>query len=209
MRPSHFRRRTAGLLAAVAAGFTIAFGVAGPAAADASLVSSSPGNGASVAVAPPAVTFTFNELVQARLTTVTVTDAQGGAVPVAPVLADRATVIQPLPPGLAPGGYVAAYRIVSADGHPVTGQIRFTVAPAPSAGAAPAPVDNASAAADIPLAAVDEPAAIPADPVVARQPADGQGAGTRGWPWVAGAALVLVCVTGTAVVRHRHRTALP
>lgn len=157
---------------------------AGPAAADASLLSSSPSDGATVRSAPASVAFTFDEVVQARLATVTVTDGGGAAVGTPPPLVDRATVVQPLPATLGAGRYTVAYRIVSADGHPVTGRVRFTVG-----------------------ATQDAALPVPADPVVARQQAVGSDTGARTWPWVTAAAVALVCWTAVAVARQRRRTA--
>lgn len=186
-----FRHRAAALVVAAVAGVV----VAGPAFADATLVASTPADGATLGTAPPAVTFTFDEFVQARLATVTVTDAGGAAVAVDKAFTDRATVIQPLPAGLAAGQYTTTYRIVSADGHAVTGRVRFTIGSAPlgtEPAAAPAPQGTGP----------DE--VVPADPVAARQPVDGRGAGARAWPWVAGTAAVLLGLTAAAVLRRRR-----
>ncbi|HEX8628594.1 MAG TPA: copper resistance CopC family protein [Catenuloplanes sp.] len=197
MRRSRLRHRAAGLLAAAAAALALVLATAGPAAADATLESSSPLDGATLDVAPQAVTLTFNEVVQARLATVALTDGTGATIAVAKAFADRATVIQPLPADLAAGRYTVAYRIVSADGHPVTGQVRFTLGSTRPAGQA-AP----SAAAAAPDTNADP--VIAADPVAAREARAGQGAGARAWPWVAATAVLLLGVPAIAIVRRRR-----
>ena len=138
------------LTVALLVGFVAVAGPAAPARADAALVSSDPAPGAVLTTVPEAVTFTFNEALQGRFTTVTV---NGGAVAVPAASTTGATVSQPLPATLAPGGYTVAYRVVSADGHPISGQVSFTVsaprstAPvsqSPAGAAAPTAVDGAS-----------------------------------------------------------------
>jgi hypothetical protein len=55
---------------------------------------------------------------------------------------DAATVRQPLATGPA-GDYTVAYRVVSEDGHPVTGELTFTVS---GGGSGSAPSESSSAA---------------------------------------------------------------
>ncbi|GGO09744.1 copper resistance protein CopC [Microbispora rosea subsp. aerata] len=88
-----------------------------------------------------------------------------------------AAVAQPIPPGR----YTIAWRVVSPDGHPLEGEIPFTVVGDPSLGtatSAAAPDDPASASA--PAAAAPE--ATPAATVAAQSGDDGQ-KGVPGWIW--------------------------
>lgn len=112
---------------AVAGSLTLAVGASG----HASLLTSSPEDGAVLDVAPEDVRFTFSEELFAELIEVSVLDAAGDL-----VMATEAEqtpppgtdVIVPWPSDLPPGEYSVAFRVVSADGHPVTGRITFSYA---------------------------------------------------------------------------------
>jgi copper transport protein len=111
---------TAAALVALVAG-------AGPAAAHASLESTSPGAG-QVLVAPPGqVELTFSEPVEVSLGAVRVYDSNAERVEEGEVRHDGGdSVVQPLG-DLANGSYVVTWRVVSADGHPIHGAFTFQV----------------------------------------------------------------------------------
>ncbi|WP_433511551.1 copper resistance CopC family protein [Nonomuraea sp. CA-143628] len=97
---------------------------------------------------------------------------------------------------LEPGRYRLAWRVVSSDGHPISGELRFTVtapaaAPAPSASPAEssAPPSSSSSAAPQP-ATSQPPSAAAAAPQSESSAGSGSG-GMPGWLWIAVAALVL------------------
>jgi hypothetical protein len=117
---------TAALLAVVVAGLG-----ATQAAAHASLISSSPPDGATVTTAPTRVELAFSEDVGAP-SIIAVTGPNGIQVVDGPTQIRNASAIQPLKTLTAAGLYKIAYRVVSADGHPVSGQLTFTYAPAGS-----------------------------------------------------------------------------
>jgi methionine-rich copper-binding protein CopC len=123
--------------------------------ADAALRSTDPRQGATLTAVPEAVTFTFNERLQGRFTTVTVSADGGAPVALAVPASDGEQVRQVLPATLPAGAYTVAYRVVSADGHPVAGDLRFTLdLPPAAAGAAPSrPPTSAVAAPAAPTAA--------------------------------------------------------
>ena len=104
---------------------------AGPAWAHATVVRSSPKNGANVSRTPASVSITFDEPVGLQPGYVQVIDSNGARVDVgAPTHpgGDGRTVsvaLRPQRPG--PAGYLASYRVISADSHPVSGVVRFTV----------------------------------------------------------------------------------
>ena len=89
-----------------------------------------PERGADVKTAPRAVTFRFDEPVEGNFGAVRVFDAKGRRV-------DDNKVVHPggrgpqvsvgLKPGLADGTYTATYRVISADSHPVSGGVVFSV----------------------------------------------------------------------------------
>lgn len=105
-------------------------GLAGSASAHSMLESSEPPRGAELKEAPVRVTFTFDEPVEASLGAVRVFDTGGNQVEESGLErpgGDAETIAAELPPNLPDGLYTATYRVVSADAHPVTGGITFTV----------------------------------------------------------------------------------
>jgi copper transport protein len=127
------RRVVIGVLAAVAL-----LGLPGSALAHAQLEGSSPARGAVLEVQPGQVVFRFGEAVEGNFGAVRVFDARGARV-------DDNRVFHPggrgsqiavgLRAGLARGTYTATYRVISADSHPVSGGLVFSIG---QAGAAPA-----------------------------------------------------------------------
>ena len=99
-----------------------------PAAAHNELVGSTPADGATVATAPREVVLEFDQPVQEPFTQVAVLDAADGHHERDEPLIDGVTVTQGLD-DLVPGTYRISYRLGSADGHPITGTLTFTVTP--------------------------------------------------------------------------------
>lgn len=183
-----------------------------PAGAHAVLVRAEPPAGAALAQAPARVRLEFNEAVAAEFLPLAVYDGQGARVDQGnprPDAADPRVLLVDLRP-LPPGFYTVAYRVSSADGHPVQGAYGFTVGPAAPA---PAPAVAAEVAAGAPgglppavafarggaqaaavglaglaafAALVWRPVAGPAGVAVGAA----AGAGFRRWFWVLAGALV-------------------
>ncbi|MFD0487998.1 copper resistance protein CopC [Saccharopolyspora spinosporotrichia] len=110
-----------------------------PAAAHTALLESSPADGATLRQPPAEAWLRLSDPIDPNLVTVTLTGADGRQLPLPAPTARDTTLTQPLP-HLDNDRYALAYRIVSADGHPVTGAISFTVdAPLPSTTPTPAP----------------------------------------------------------------------
>ena len=102
----------------------------GSALAHAVLESSSPTRGEVLKQAPAQVTFAFNEPVEASLGAVRVFDTEANQVETGEIkrLGDTGEEIAiDLPDELPDGVYTATYRVVSADSHPVSGGLVFTV----------------------------------------------------------------------------------
>jgi methionine-rich copper-binding protein CopC len=119
-------RRALTLVVATAAWLAASVGFAATAEAHASLISSSPEDGASITQLPASVTFTFDEdMAQPAFVAVTAPDGTS-TLDGDPVVAG-ATVSQDITTVEEQGIYSMSYRVVSADGHPVTGTITFTV----------------------------------------------------------------------------------
>ncbi|MFC5822258.1 copper resistance CopC family protein [Nonomuraea insulae] len=157
-----------------------------PAMAHNVLISSDPADGATLSASPGRVTLVFDQAVRQGYAQVGVTGADGSswADGSAAVAAERVSVkVKPLPAG---GSYVVGYRILSADGHPVTGKITFRLAADASGVTAGAASGGTSAEA-------------------AEAAANG-GAGMA-VVWIVGALLVLAA--GTAVALRRSGPAAP
>ncbi|GAA5126719.1 copper resistance CopC family protein [Pseudonocardia adelaidensis] len=174
---------TARLLRTVAigvlAGLALLLG-ATPALAHARLQGSDPADGASLEAAPERVTLTFNEAMTAGFNTVTVVGPDQGHYETGDVAVDGSSVsvaVRPLGPA---GRYEIGYRVVSADGHPISGSVGFTLT-TPGTGAPAAAAPSASAPA---------PTAGAAPAPSAAEPADG-GGGSPVWPWIVGAVVLV------------------
>lgn len=121
-------RRVAVVLAVAA----LLLGVPTAAEAHDDLVGTSPTDRSITAVVPAQVTLTFGQPALAVGTIVIVTGPAGQVQTGAAILVDN-TVTQHLRPGSPAGRYTVAWRVSSADGHPVSGQFSFT-ASSPSPG---------------------------------------------------------------------------
>lgn len=105
----------------------LGMGVASPVLAHAELESSSPADGASAKLAPKVVKLVFGEELLAGGSAVTATDeASHQRLELAEPQLDGDTVSVPWPAGAPGGSYKVAFRVVSSDGHPITGSIRFS-----------------------------------------------------------------------------------
>jgi copper transport protein len=124
-------RRALALGLLVAALFGLGFGLAGPASAHASVVSSDPIDGSRLASVPSVVTITFDEAVGlGSIGYLHVTDQSGRRVDAGAAYhpaGDGAKVADRLRSGLGDGTYTASFRVISADSHPVAGTVRFVV----------------------------------------------------------------------------------
>lgn len=121
------RRIVARLVALVVVVLGALAGSASPAAAHASLIASDPVADAVLDAAPSEITLSFTEGVDVQPDGVRVLDADGNRVDVGAASASGSTVTAPVDGGLPDGGYVVAWRVVSADGHPVNGAFRFSI----------------------------------------------------------------------------------
>lgn len=108
-----------------------------PAAAHATLQSSNPAENSVLDAAPDEVTLTFNQSVQSNFATVTVVGADGTQWAASDPVVDGSTVTVDLDGLGAAGEYNIGYRVVSADGHPITGSIPFQLTQASPTSAAP------------------------------------------------------------------------
>ncbi len=121
LRAMVMRLSVAGVLA-----IAIGVGLAGPASAHDVLISSDPANGGTLAKAPTSMTFTFDQPVQNFDPVVSLVGPDGRQYATGTPAISGNVVTGTVGTGPT-GAYTAAYRIVSADGHPVTGEIHFTM----------------------------------------------------------------------------------
>ena len=159
-------------------------GSAGPAVAHNELIGSDPPDNAMVATSPAQVSLTFDLPLKPGFSTVTVTgpgSSQWQAGPPTEVGAVVSAPVRPLGPA---GQYTIAYQVLSADGHPVRGAVRFTLT-TPDSGTAAAPPAQS-----------DPAQSGPAPAGTARSDTASPGNSPL-WPWLAGAGLLLV--VGVAV----------
>lgn len=121
-------RRLGLAAAATALGLLLAAGAAAaPASAHDELVASTPAADDALDPAPTEVTLTFSDNILEVGIEVSVTDAAGSQfVADAPVV-DGPTVTVGLDSDMPGGTYQADWRVVSSDGHPISGTIPFTV----------------------------------------------------------------------------------
>ncbi len=117
-----------------------------PAGAHAELDSTRPAAGSVAADGPQQVELTFTESVSVETDGVRVLDGAGRSVEVGPARARARSVTAPVREALADGGYVVAWRVVSADGHPIHGAFQFSVGQATAVD--PSVAEEAFAASD-------------------------------------------------------------
>ncbi|WP_159085862.1 copper resistance CopC family protein [Aeromicrobium chenweiae] len=113
----------------------------GPASAHAALVGSDPKAGSTLAVAPTTITLRFNEAV-GNPAYVAVTAPDGSKVEVTDVKAVDQNVTATVEDADMRGRYSAAYRIMSTDGHPVTGTVAYEVTAGRTVGQVEAPQEQ-------------------------------------------------------------------
>lgn len=114
------------LLAALITAVLATAALPSPAAAHSGLVDSDPADGAMISQFDDEVVLTFSEEVQQPVTVI-VTDPEGTGLQSGDPVLDGTEVRQALDPAVVSGLHTIAYRVISADGHPITGQVRVTV----------------------------------------------------------------------------------
>lgn len=169
------------------------------------LLESSITDGSEVATAPAEWSLRFNNEVLAVGSEGALASADGQTIPLDAPKIDRDTVTFTIP-ALAKGDYTANWRVVSSDGHPISGSINFTVTEG-----APAETPTASAAAS--EAPVASEAAVPASTDAAAPAAPNTQSEGLPMPLMIGAAaLGFVVILGAAiafVMKGRHWDDLP
>lgn len=166
-----------------------------PAQAHADLVSSNPTDGATLVSPPRQLTLEFSEAINPDMAKalLTVTGSGGVETPVSRGARDT-MVVMPMPDqGREAGRWRLDYRVVSVDGHPITGSLNFIVSPqAPAAQTSPSnrspgSLGETSSASQLEVAA------------------DGEDASDQGWGFTAPAVIVLLVLILFGVVWNGRR----
>ena len=152
--------------------------LAGPAVAHEELVGSSPAEGAKLERAPTQVELRFAGPVIPEGVAVTVTTSDGRRWEAGPARAAGTTVTTAVQTSVPAGRYTIGYRVVSSDGHPVTGAVDYEVTTTATDESTPQP------------AAADPPAQ--SDPSEASR--------SERWPWII--ATIVMLALGIVVVRR-------
>lgn len=109
----------------------LVFAAAAPARAHDGLLRSVPTKDAHLATSPTALRLTFNRAPTLALVRIALAGPSGARVELEPFRIDSVTtVVAGIPGALDAGVYEVTWQITGADGHPVRGQFRFTIAPA-------------------------------------------------------------------------------
>ncbi|MEV6880334.1 copper resistance CopC family protein [Amycolatopsis sp. NPDC051128] len=178
----------AGAFRAVTDALAGSIGTATPALAHNVLISSDPANGASLAAGPPKIGLTFDQYVQgADVNQIAVTGPGGGQWAEGPISVVNNVVSAPLRPLGPAGKYTVGYRVLSADGHPVIGELTFTLTTAGTG--TPATVDAAKSPGGASQAAPQSAST-----------------GVPIWVWIAGA-VVLLAIGLTVALRSGGKAA--
>jgi methionine-rich copper-binding protein CopC len=176
--------------------------------AHAELTSSSPTENAVLASPPTTVRLTFNEDLMAGFAMLTV--AVGKSTPQAVrAKVDGRTLTAPVPAGKTAGRWVVTYRIVSADGHVMSGILPFTVRAASPARSTtgstttPPPEPPATETPTLPSARVgSDLRGAPVTGQAAASASEDSGASAAGLGWWAASA---ACLVSSAVLALRGR----
>lgn len=182
--------------------------IAPPAAAHDELISASPAADESVEGIPPEVRLVFSGVLspEAGATAVDVLDAAGVSIADGEPVVEENTVTQALDAASdASGEFRVLWRVVSSDGHPISGEYTFTVAAPP----APSPTDTATTEPTTP--ATTTPTPTPEATTPAPSVDDGDSTFGDVWPWVLLG--ILAAAIGGAVIyllasRARRENAL-
>lgn len=187
------------LLAMLLTTAALALVTAAPASAHAALVSSTPEDGAQLDEAPSEIVLEFNEDIQDLGNEIVVVDSEGTPVADGEPVADGATVTQAVMGGAA-GAFTVTWRVVSADGHPISGELSYDVT-------ATEPTSDATA---------DEPTTedttteatttetTPAPSSATTAPAEDEGGGDSAVLWIVLAAGAATVATIVLIVRRNR-----
>lgn len=163
-----------------------------PAYAHTELANAIPGEGMTLGKTPGSVQLQFTEPVDAGLASMVVRGPEGENLADGPPRQNAEGLMQPIVPAAKAGRIEVDYRVISLDGHPVSGSYTFSVQRGD-----PAAADRAQAA--------------PAQPAGPSGPTDAKssGSGSLVTPLLLGAAVVLLIAVGGLAARRRRAHSTP
>lgn len=192
--------RLTALLLAGALALLTALLTAGPASAHDEMTGSDPADGSTIAAAPARVSVTFEEPPENGFSTLTVVGPDGARHDQGATVTDGSVLsigVGPLPTA---GVYRVGFRVLSDDGHPVSGSVSFTLTtPSPAAAAASPAAQSPAAQSPAPQAPAGQ--TQPAQPSPAAS-SSSDGGGLPAWPFVV---LAVVVVGGAIALVLRRR----
>lgn len=197
--------RALAALAAVLLALAAVLLTAGRADAHNSLLGTDPADGSTVDAPPASITLTFDQPAQSLGTEIVVLGPDGSAVSTGDAALVDNTVTQALSTGLPAGAYTVEWRVTSADGHPLSGTLAFTVASGAEAAvpAAPETIEPTAEPTAEPRAEATASATLAPQQELAEDEDAGMAAG------VVAAIVVAVLAAGAVavfVVRERRRS---
>lgn len=197
--------RAAAVLLAVLLAMAAVLLPAGRADAHNTLQGTDPADGSTVDAPPAQITLTFDQPAQALGTEVVVLGPDGATVSTGDAQLVDSSVTQALAGDLPAGAYTVQWRVTSADGHPLSGELAFTA----SSGAAPAAAEPTAEATPEPEMTTQtvEPAPVTETVAPAEELAEDEDAGLAAGMVVAIVVAVLAAgAVGVFVVRERRRS---
>ncbi|MFF2485579.1 copper resistance protein CopC [Microbacterium sp. NPDC058062] len=193
--------RVCAFLAALLVAFGVVLATASPAHAHDELLGSDPAADSTLDALPAQLTLTFSAEIadDAGASVVEVTDASGASlVDGTPTTQDN-VLTQPLT-GEASGAVTVLWKVVSSDGHPISGEFTFTVAgaPTPTETATPTPTETSA-----PTQSAEPTPTVTSEPVADE--------GSSALPWIIAGVLALALIAAVVyllVSRSRREKAL-
>lgn len=200
--------RALAVLAALLLALAVLLVAAPHASAHNSLLGTDPADGSTVATPPTHITLTFDQPAQALGTEIVVLGPDGATVSTGDAELVDDTVAQALAADLPAGAYTVQWRVTSADGHPLSGELAFTAtagaAPAVTAPVTPEPIEPTGEPTSSTQTAEPSPSATVSD---AEELAEDEGAGLAAG--AVAAVVVAVLAVGAItwfVLRERRRS---
>jgi methionine-rich copper-binding protein CopC len=196
--PATRSSRVAALVAVILVAFAVLAVPASPALAHDELIGSDPAPGAEVDALPTALTLTFSGAIatDAGASVVEVTDAEGTSLTDGEPSAQDNVLTQPLV-GEASGAVKVLWKVVSSDGHPISGELSFTVAGAPMPSESPDPLPTPTDGASNPVESPEPTTEPTAAPIAAK---------TDPTPWIIGGIVLLLVGIGALVYSLASRS---
>ena len=170
--------------------------MASPALAHDALIASNPADGAALSEAPAQLVLTYNAEIASIGAEVAITAPDGASALGGDLTIAGTEVTVPLAPDLANGAYAIAWRVTSSDGHPISGELAFTLDAPVAETTEPATTDAATTEA----ATSDSPTPAPSTTTPAMETND-----FTPQPWLAVVLGLAVLGTGAALFLRARR----